>query len=181
MKSTFHLLSGSVKSWKVWSSSVFELENYFVTVETKSPFSGHRRGLLRWPWGSKPTVKPAEPYTQKTPTKTCNEFVVLRVSVGAVNMITWSLPLPAAPGSSTSHLNNVQDFFLLWTRLCREPPAGLWMRDRQSQLVMSENGFALYCGSALRMEAASRITTGQTNSPFLTGLFRTGSALVTLK
>ena len=42
--------------------------------------------------------------------------------IPATKLIGHLLPPPAAPGCSTSHLNNAEDLLRLWTPLCREPP-----------------------------------------------------------
>ena len=51
--------------------------------------------------------------------------------ISAAELIHHFLSLPAASGCSTSRLNNAEDLLLLWTRLCREPPAALCMCERQ--------------------------------------------------
>ena len=42
--------------------------------------------------------------------------------ISAEELIRHFRPLSAAPGCSTSCLNNVEDLLLLWTRLCRDLP-----------------------------------------------------------
>ena len=77
------------------------------------------------------------------------------------DVISHFLSLCAAPGCSTSLLSNRKDLMLLWTRLCRKPPAVLCMCERQTLgrlqskssvfylEVMSENGFRLFDQSSL--------------------------------